>query len=127
MLDRPFTMPTFKGNQRRFAYFRTRLSQAAQEGVNFGGRYNIALIGCGLQCLRYYLIDGTSGIVSSFLFHSEDYPELVLSFRIDSLLVKAMWTNYDFDHPLCFYADVVVREGEYVLLSRERFDGECPE
>lgn len=43
--------------------FRTRLREAAREGVNFAGRFVIAAWGCGTGCLNGVVIDGKTGKV----------------------------------------------------------------
>ena len=42
--------PDFKGRDRDFAPFKTRIMEAMNQGVNFSGEYRITQIGCGSSC-----------------------------------------------------------------------------
>lgn len=120
-----FVLPTFEWEQKRFAKYRTRLANAAKEGINFGGHYNLAIVGCGIGCLQYYLIDGKTGLTADFIFSGEEYFGLDLTFRADSALVKASWEKQDLYNPVCNYADLVVQDSATGLLWRGQRAGFC--
>jgi TPR repeat protein len=89
--------PDFKGVEREFAHFRTRISNGLKEGPNFAGRYSIIEVRCGTGCRNVYIADNPTGKVFHFPRGGEDNYMLVLEFRVDSRLVIAQWSSYEKD------------------------------
>jgi len=134
-LSGSFMLPVFQGDQRVFSFFRTRLTNGAKEGINFGGRYNIVTIGCGTSCISYYLIDGATGRISEFVFSGEEYPALDFDFIPSSTLIKFNWETWklvaqdnagDREEATCHYGELAVKEDAVGLLWRGQARGRCP-
>jgi hypothetical protein len=58
--------PDFRGRDREFARFRTRIRNGLKEGPDFAGRYSIVEIGCGTGCRRVFIADNRTGKVFDF-------------------------------------------------------------
>ena len=71
--------------------FRTRLRDAYDAPVSFGGSLNVAAIGCGTSCVFYYMIDKSSGKVLEFPLGGESQMGLRLNYRANSALIWAKW------------------------------------
>ncbi|QGM46099.1 hypothetical protein [Methylocystis heyeri] len=87
--------PDFAGRERKFAMFRTRIRQAAQQGINFAGHYAIVQFGCGTMCSAVYMTDIANGRVYTFPLGGEETGRLELKFASMSSLIVAHW-NADF-------------------------------
>jgi hypothetical protein len=85
--------PDFRGRDRDFSTFRTRIKDAMRDGANFAGKYRIVTIGCGTGCRFYYVADVSSGHVIGFPLAGEDYGHLDLFYKLDSSLVIAVWDD----------------------------------
>lgn len=83
--------PNFRGRDREYATFRTRILAGTKPGPNFAGYLAMIEIGCGSSCRFVYVVDVRSGQVSSFPIGGEDYYSLDLKYRVDSRLVSARW------------------------------------
>lgn len=78
--------------------FRTRLTEALKNGVNFAGRFILATWGCGTGCISGAIIDGQTGKVH--------WPEEIYAFGVG-------YTNAEFpDNPLEF------QKGSRLLILR---------
>lgn len=84
-------LPDFSGAQKQYREFRTRITEGAKEGVNFGGHYNIVTFGCGAGCQTGYVVDETNGNVHDLGFGGEDQMYLDLDIKRDSNLLKASY------------------------------------
>ncbi|MBV8248925.1 MAG: hypothetical protein JO200_10800 [Comamonas sp.] len=93
-------LPDFKGRDRSFAMFRTRIGDGMKNGVNFAGHLAIIEIGCGTGCRQVFAGDVSTGRVYRSPASGEEYASLALSFRPDSRLIKAHWENYENDQCL---------------------------
>ncbi|NSZ00935.1 hypothetical protein G6M70_12800 [Agrobacterium tumefaciens] len=88
-------MPDFKGRDREFNSFRTRIRDGMRQGPNFAGRYTLIQIGCGTGCSFVIVANNQTGRPVSFPRGGEEHMYLTLDFRRDSRLVAAQWLNYD--------------------------------
>jgi hypothetical protein len=88
--------------------FRTRLTEARNEGVNFAGHFIFASWGCGTSCLQGAIIDASTGevffpeelSVMSFGMGGDEIPDEPLQFRKDSkLFILHGYTGGDSDEP----------------------------
>jgi len=77
----------------RQRYYRTRLAEAYQAPVDFGGSLVVAQIGCGIGCSIVYALDKSSGKVFEFPLGREQNPELEVNYRPDSALIWALWKD----------------------------------
>ena len=117
-LNGRFKMPSFAGDPDH-AHYKTRLVDAANEGVNFGGHFALTQIGCGTQCNFAMAVNGNTGQVIDFPIGGEDYLEMSLAFRPDSSLVKAYWNPDEKGHPTCEYADFVQEGSSFRRLPND--------
>lgn len=83
--------PTFKGAQRPYVSYRTRIRQSVAAGPRFGGHYALAVIGCGAGCRFGYITDLRTGTVHDLPLGGEDYPTLLYRARADSRLLQTQW------------------------------------
>ncbi|MBO0128989.1 hypothetical protein [Agrobacterium sp. OT33] len=88
-------MPDFRGRDREFNSFRTRIRDGIRQGPNFAGRYTLIQIGCGTGCSFVIAANNQTGRPGSFPRGGEEHMYLSLDFRRDSRLVAAQWLNYD--------------------------------
>lgn len=86
-------MPDFRGRDREFNSFRTRIRDGMREGPNFAGRYTLIQIGCGAGCSFVILADNQTGRPASFPRGGEEHMYLSLDYRRESRLVAAQWLN----------------------------------
>lgn len=86
-------MPDFRGRDREFNSFRTRIRDGMREGPNFAGRYTLIQIGCGAGCSFVILADNQTGRPVSFPRGGEEHMYLSLDYRRDSRLVAAQWLD----------------------------------
>ena len=86
-------MPDFRGRDREFSSFRTRIRDGMREGPNFAGRYTLIQIGCGAGCSFVILADNQTGRPVSFPRGGEEHMYLSLDYRRDSRLVAAQWLD----------------------------------
>lgn len=122
----PSRAPDFSGSEAEYADFRTRLRAAFDEGVNFGGAYSFAEIGCGTSCRFAYIINHKNGAISSFPLGGEENYRLTLKYMPDSTLVQASWENVDGDVRTCVYEDFNWTTREFQSLGRSESPGSCP-
>lgn len=87
-------LPDFKGEDRQYWSFRTRLRNGAKGGVNFGGKYALIEIGCGAGCRSASMVDVSTGRVKPGLpLGGEDNMYLSLRYKPASRLVLARWVT----------------------------------
>jgi hypothetical protein len=87
----PTKFPSFKGEQRRFATFRTRIREDMERGPNLAGKFSVVSFGCGTSCKVVYIADNKLGLVYQFPLGGEDNLELRLQHNVKSRLVIARW------------------------------------
>ncbi|CDZ67358.1 Hypothetical protein NGAL_HAMBI2605_56380 [Neorhizobium galegae bv. orientalis] len=105
--DGPRALPDFKGRDREFYSFRTRISEGMKKGPNFAGEFAIVQIGCGTSCSFAVVGNVRTGQVFQFPRGGEDVGPLTLKFTINSSLMIATW-----------------RDGERCVLESSQFNGE---
>lgn len=78
--------------------YRTRITEGAEEGERFAGRFTLATWGCGTQCLQFAIIDPASGAV----FYRDPngiagapWHEGYFEFRRDSRLIVLVGERLD--------------------------------
>ncbi|NTF46076.1 hypothetical protein G6L80_29310 [Agrobacterium rhizogenes] len=89
------TLPDFKGRDRQFNSFRTRIRDGMREGPNFAGHYTLIQIGCGAGCSFAIVADNKTGRPASFPRGGEANMYLALNYRLESRLLAAQWFSYD--------------------------------
>lgn len=75
--------------------YRTRILQAAADGVNFAGASTVVQIGCGTGCSFAYVINQETGDVRPLGLGGEEQMYLTLMFEPDQRLLGASWENGD--------------------------------
>jgi len=121
--------PAFKGAQRPYAAYRTRIRQSVAAGVGFGGHYALAVIGCGTGCRFGYITDLKTGIVHDLPVGGEDYRTLLYRARPDSRLLQTQWERHDKDGAFtgCALQDFVWNGKAFAPLGpRRNTSDECP-
>ena len=114
----PIQLPDFRGRDREFANFRTRIVNEMKTGPNFAGHYAVVEIGCGTSCRFVYVADVATGKVFAFPYGGEEYYMLDLSYGVKSDTVTAKWYSNDY----C-YIDYVTWNGAQFLSSGKRVIG----
>jgi hypothetical protein len=90
-------LPDFKGRDRDFNNFRTRIRNGMRDGPNFAGHYSLIQIGCGTGCTFVVIADNNTGRPASFPRGGEDNMYLTLDYRRDSRLLAAQWLDSESD------------------------------
>ncbi|MBB3387232.1 hypothetical protein ACK83U_19500 (plasmid) [Rhizobium sp. WW22] len=88
-------LPDFKGRDREFNSFRTRIRDGMRQGPNFAGHYTLIQIGCGTGCSFAIVADNKTGQPASFPRGGEANMYLTLDYRLESRLLAAQWFSYD--------------------------------
>ena len=91
----PTRLPDFKGRDREFSSYRTRIRTELRAGPNFAGHYSVVQWGCGTGCLVAVVADNKTGQV--FKFPRSGEMDLDLEFKLGSRLLIAQWENVDQD------------------------------
>lgn len=86
-------LPDFRGRDRDFNTFRTRIRAGMREGPNFAGHYSLIQIGCGTGCSFAIVADNRTGRPMNFPRGGEDNMYLDLEFQRDSRLLAAQWAD----------------------------------
>lgn len=93
----PIVYPSFKGAQRDFAAYRTRLTDAVRSGPDFAGNIAVEAHGCGTGCVAYNFINVQSGFVVGHEPYGggEEVSYDDLYYRPDSALLfeSFMWSE----------------------------------
>ena len=74
----PIVLPDFKGRDKAFANYRTRISEEMKTGPNFAGHYALVIIGCGTACRFAYVADVSTGQVYDFPYGGEENYDMDL-------------------------------------------------
>ncbi|NTH14236.1 hypothetical protein G6L99_19125 [Agrobacterium rhizogenes] len=88
-------LPDFKGRDRQFNSFRTRIRDGMRQGPNFAGHYTLIQIGCGTGCSFAIVADNKTGQPASLPRGGEANMYLALDYRLESRLLAAQWFSYD--------------------------------
>ncbi|AFL53328.1 hypothetical protein ABIE78_000779 [Sinorhizobium fredii] len=88
-------LPDFKGRDKAFNNFRTRIRNGMQEGPNFAGEYSVIQIGCGAGCSFVIVGNNRTGQPLDFPRGGEDNMYLTLKYQLTSKLMIAQWADYD--------------------------------
>lgn len=105
--------------------YRTRILQAAAEGVNFAGASTLFQFGCGTGCSFAYVINQETGDVRPLGLGGEEQMYLTLLFEADQRLLEASWENGD----QCVQASYLWNDNMLIPLDQEqtyaKVDGSC--
>ncbi len=90
-------LPKFKGRDKEFRSYRTRISNGMKDGPNYAGHFSVIQIGCGMLCSFAFVADNRTGQVFDFPRGGEENMEMQLLFKLDSRLMLVQWADYDSD------------------------------
>ncbi len=85
--------PDFKGREKDYAFYRTKITTEMKSGPNFAGRYAVVVIGCGTECTWVTLADVSTGELFGFPYGGEADRRLDLSYSVKSRDINARWIN----------------------------------
>ena len=105
--------------------YKTRISDGIKQGASFAGHYTIVTFGCGTGCSASFLVDVKSGNIFDFPLGGEEYNMLSMDYRLDSKLIKANWTDGDFDNPICVRQELVLQGTAFKLFHKSKTNGAC--
>ncbi len=120
----PSRRPDFKGRDKDFALFKTRISDAMKQGVTFAGEYSVAQFGCGTGCTRVVVANNRTGQLYGFPRGGEFNQALTLEFEPTSKLMLARWYT-DSLWETCVIEALVFEEGKW--LAEEAIAGKGDE
>lgn len=115
-------LPDFKGRDKDFAPFKTRITEAMKAGVTFAGEYSITQFGCGTGCSNVVVANNRTGQLYSFPRGGENNQGLELKFDRHSNLMVARWYT-DSLWGTCVFESFVFNDGRWIagdaLASKE--------
>lgn len=88
-------MPDFRGRDRSYATYQTRIANGMRSGPNFAGRYAVVEIGCGTGCRFVVVGNVATGQLFNFPYGGEEYQSLWLTYNVKSNVVEAQWVSDD--------------------------------
>ena len=86
--------PNFRGRDRDYADYRTRIRNGLKGGPNFAGKYRLIEFGCGTGgCVMGFVTDLTTAV--SCPSQSAERRTYIWTYpiRLDSRLISARWVN----------------------------------
>lgn len=113
-------LPDFKGRDKGFASFKTRITDAMKAGVTFAGQYSVVQFGCGTGCTGVVIANNRTGQLYDFPRGGEYNQGLELQFARDSNLMLARWFT-DSTWETCIFEAFVFDDGKWA--AREAFAG----
>lgn len=111
-------MPDFKGRDRDFNSFRTRIRNGLKSGPNFSNHFSLIQFGCGTGCSTVIVSDNNTGKPIGFPRGGEEHMYLSLKFRSNSRLIAAQWADYN--QQSCYMELFDFRKNSWKLLSTVR-------
>ena len=91
----PIVLPDFKGRDKAFSNYRTRISDEIKTGPNFAGHYALVSIGCGTSCRFAFVADVATGQVYDFPYGGEENYDMVLLYSAKNESVSVRWISGD--------------------------------
>lgn len=88
-------MPQFKGRDKAYRNFRTRIHEGLEAGPNLAGEYSVIQFGCGSGCSSAFVASNRTGQVFDFPRGGENAMYLTLQNSRDSRLLIAQWAGGD--------------------------------
>lgn len=109
-------LPDFRGRDREYNNFRTRIRDGMKDGPNFAGHYTVIQIGCGTGCSFVIVADNKTGKPQGFPRGGEDNMYLTLSFEKRSRLLAAQWADYSVSK--CYVEHFELAQDKWKPLSK---------
>lgn len=88
-------LPDFKGRDKKFFNYRTRIAEEMKTGPNFAGHFVIIVIGCGTACRFAFVGDVANGQVYQFPYGGEENYDMDLRFDVKRNEVLVRWISGD--------------------------------
>lgn len=88
-------LPDFKGRDKAFNSFRTRIRNGMNQGPSFAGEFSVIQIGCGTGCSFVVVGNNRTGQPFEFPRGGENSMYLTLKYQLTSKLMIAQWADYD--------------------------------
>lgn len=109
-------LPDFRGRDADFRMYRTRIGDAAMQGVNFAGHYAMVEIGCGTSCRFAFVVDLQTGEVGSFPYGGEEQYQMGMLYSPESRMLKVRWAE-SWDSDDCVEKDMLIDGIEWREIS----------
>jgi hypothetical protein len=106
-------LPDFKGRDKDFAPFKTRITEAMKAGATFAGEYAVAQFGCGTGCSKVVVANNRTGQLYGFPRGGEFDQGLELKFDRHSNLMVVRWYTDSF-WETCVYESFVFNDGRWI-------------
>ncbi|GEM_PF-5965491 len=117
--------PDFKGREKKYSNYRTRIREGFKEGVNFAGHYKIIEIGCGTNCIFSYIGNISTGEVFDVPNGGEDTPNLKQFYKKKSNLLIQIWPVELTDYSKgCYREDFEMKNNSFVSLGKKLIKNE---
>ena len=109
----PVVLPDFDGAQVDWRDFRTRITEGAQGGVSFAGRWALVQIGCGTDCTFGVAVDLADGSITPLPVSGEGFLDIVLFAEPTSFLLKATWVTGYPPSGRCMIGEYLLEGGSF--------------
>lgn len=110
----PIAKPDFNRRDKKFATFRTRITEGMKNGVNFSGEYALTEIGCGTSCSVAVLSNIRTGEQFEFPIGGEESGPLSLKYAADSSLLVTSHRDLN----SCVLESLLFNGSEWVTLAK---------
>lgn len=90
-------LPDFSGDQAKFSFLRTRITEAMLQGPDFAGHYTVITVGCGTQCTIGFVADNNTGEVIDFPYGGEEHSQMHLEYGLDTDSILVSFKAYPTD------------------------------
>lgn len=116
-------LPDFKGRDKDYALFKTRIVDAMKAGVTFAAELSVMDAGCGTACSFVVVANNRTGKLYEFPRGGENNQALTLEYTIDSNLMLARWYT-DPTWEACVIESFVFEDGRWIAKAALAGKGE---
>lgn len=109
-------LPDFRGRDKAFNSFRTRIRNGMNQGPSFAGEFSVIQIGCGTGCSFVVVANNRTGQPFEFPRSGEDSMYLTLKYQLTSKLMIAQWADYD--QSKCFIEHFLFDGSSWTALAK---------
>lgn len=106
-------LPDFKGRDKDFALFKTRIVDAMKAGVTFATELSVMQAGCGTGCSFVVVANNRTGKLYGFPRGGENNQALTLEYTVNSNLMLARWYT-DSMWETCVIESFVFDDGRWI-------------
>ncbi|MCA1490479.1 hypothetical protein I6F11_06035 [Ensifer sp. NBAIM29] len=108
--------PDFKGRDKEFSLFTTRILEGMKDGPSFAGEHSVIQFGCGTGCTSVVVANNRTGQLFSFPRGGEFNQALALSFNVNSNLMVVRWYT-DSLWETCVFESFLFDSGKWIANS----------